>query len=330
MIYSLFIYAVFLFILLYGIRPQGLTSEDGYLSSFNSLRGLFALEIVVGHVVRYESSLLYPLGKFMIVSVAYFFFVSAYGLSLSMERKPDYLRGFLQKKCAYLVLIALLAYIFSLIAGLISGQAIGSSDVILGFFTETNWYIWELIFFYVLFYIGFRFIKKGRLAFIFAATLLLCLFCFYIGLQQAYYSSAFGFFAGLLFHRYFDEIRTFLWKKRGLWLTALMLILGLMSLMLSAESLMGMVLRNIMCISVLMLLYYFLSYLSPQNPILSFLGRYSAEIYLYQFVFLDIFEGLDYRLGIPVVLLCTLISALIMHPLDALIQKKLQKVFSKS
>ena len=95
MLYALLIYAIFIFILLFGIKFRPLTKEEDFFFSFNRLRGFFALEIVVGHVVRYESSLLYPIGKFMIISVAFFFFVSAYGMARSYDAKEDYLHGFL-------------------------------------------------------------------------------------------------------------------------------------------------------------------------------------------------------------------------------------------
>ena len=115
MLYALLIYVIFIFILLFGIKFRPLTKEEDFFFSFNRLRGFFALEIVVGHVVRYESSLLYPIGKFMIISVAFFFFVSAYGMARSYDAKEDYLHGFLFSKFSYLLTIAVIAYLHSLI-----------------------------------------------------------------------------------------------------------------------------------------------------------------------------------------------------------------------
>lgn len=88
-LFSVMIYVFFAMLLLWGSRPAKVEREEDYFSNFNSLRGLFAIEIVIGHVIRYESGLLYPLGKFMIISVAYFFFcvcVWSYAI-FSFERK---------------------------------------------------------------------------------------------------------------------------------------------------------------------------------------------------------------------------------------------------
>ena len=54
-------------------RDTNITTRESWLQNLNDMRGIFALEIVLGHVIRHERSLLYPLGKFMICSVAYFF-----------------------------------------------------------------------------------------------------------------------------------------------------------------------------------------------------------------------------------------------------------------
>lgn len=65
----------------------------------NALRGIFAIEIVIGHVVRYENTWLYPFGKFMIISVAFFFFVSAFGMVSPIRNREMFtLRDFLREK----------------------------------------------------------------------------------------------------------------------------------------------------------------------------------------------------------------------------------------
>ncbi len=56
------------------------------LKRLNALRGWFAVQIILGHAV-YQDSALYPLCQFSIISVAYFFFVSAFGMVLSYQRK---------------------------------------------------------------------------------------------------------------------------------------------------------------------------------------------------------------------------------------------------
>lgn len=72
-IYALFVWALFFIITFYGIRKSAVKDSGDYLVRLNSMRGIFAMDVAIGHVIRYENTLLYPLGKFMI-SVAFFFF----------------------------------------------------------------------------------------------------------------------------------------------------------------------------------------------------------------------------------------------------------------
>ena len=91
-IFSIFILAIFYFIIFYNTKRSPVSGRDDLLKRLNSMRGIFAVEIVIGHVVRYENTILYPLGKFMIISVAFFFFVSAFGMVISFQEKDNYLK----------------------------------------------------------------------------------------------------------------------------------------------------------------------------------------------------------------------------------------------
>lgn len=105
-----------------------------------------------------------------------------------------------------------------------------------------------------------------------------------------------------------------------------MTIAGLYSLFLGEDSLLGMVyLRNLICLAFLLLLTYFISYFEVSNKILTYLGKYSTEIYLYQFVFLLLTEGqLAYQVRIPAVVAFTFLSALVLHPLNIWVKQKLK------
>ena len=187
-----------------------------------------------------------------------------------------------------------------------------------GFFTSTNWYIWELLFFYLLFFLIYRYIPKYRVSIIGVLTLLFATGGFVIGLPQCYYCSAMAFPAGLLFYEHFNTVARFLKTAWGKLTTIIMTIAGLYSLFLGEDSLLGMVyLRNLICLAFLLLLTYFISYFEVSNKILTYLGKYSTEIYLYQFVFLLLTEGqLAYQVRIPVVVAFTFLSALVLHPLN--------------
>lgn len=326
MVVSLLIYVMFAFILLFNIQIEKKNEEASCFQNFNSLRGLFALEIMIGHVIRYESTLLYPLGKFMIVSVAFFFFISGWGLCRSYHQKTDYLSHLLPGKCGYLLALSLLAFAIRSIVLLVLGRWNPGQNVIRQYFSSTNWYIWELIFFYCLFFLVYRFLSKYRCVAITVITCLMITAAFFLGTIQGYYSSAMAFPAGVIFYEYYPLIIGFLQKTWGKIITFIMTVLGLSSLLLGTDSLIGMVyLRNVMCLAVLCLMVYFLIYFHTDNSILRFLGKYSTEIYLHQFVYLEVTATLtDWRIRIVLVCALTLLTAIVIHPVYRWIRGKVR------
>lgn len=101
---------------------------DGHelLERLNQLRGLFAIEIVIGHVGnQYPQSQLYLFGKFMIISVGFFFFISGYGVEKNFLKNGKYLHGFLGRKERKLLLLAIEAFIFAVIIDFITKSDLG-------------------------------------------------------------------------------------------------------------------------------------------------------------------------------------------------------------
>lgn len=324
---SAFIYMLLAFLLIYKLQYQHAESEEEYFQNFNSLRGLFAVEIVIGHVIRYENTWLYPLGKFMLVSVAFFFFVSGWGLCRSFHQKKGYLDHFLASKCMYLFILSIYAFLLRYILWVVMGKSEAKENILLQYFQKTNWYIWELIFFYLLFYFIYKFVP-GRLRNILIAviTVISATALFFAGVIQGYYMSAFAFPAGLLFYEYFDSVRAFLKKGIGKLMILAAAILGLFSSAFGLDSLVGMVyLRNLLCLAVLGIMIYFLTYFCPGNIFLRFLGKYSTGIYIYQFMFLNMDElaRSGWSLRVALVLGCTLLTAVIMQPVHVWTRKKL-------
>ena len=98
LIFSASVILILAILLFAGLKQDKNGEKAIILQRFNNIRGFFALEIIIGHVIRYDKSILYPLGKFMIISVAFFFFVSAFGLSYSFRTKDNYLKGFIKNR----------------------------------------------------------------------------------------------------------------------------------------------------------------------------------------------------------------------------------------
>lgn len=327
-LFSVMIYVFFAMLLLWGSRPAKVEREEDYFSNFNSLRGLFAIEIVIGHVIRYESGLLYPLGKFMIISVAYFFFVSAYGLTRSFHLKEKYLEHFLFRKCVYLLAIAGVAFVFRTLLLLCAGRYESSTNIFRQFLNWTNWYIWELLIFYVLFYVVYRNLSKYRITVIALVTVLMITVLFFTGAKEMWFASALAFPAGLVFYEHFGEVTGFLGTFRGKWVVLLLTAAGLAALFLGEDSYLGMVwLRNAMCLAGICILFYFLSCVSTGNRFLRKLGKYSAELYLYQFIYLNLVNGQwDFRIRILVVCALTGLTAVIMHPVNDKIRQEILRI----
>lgn len=322
MIFDLMVYAIFAVICLFQIQLDQTQDERAYLSKLNGLRGIFAIEIVVGHVIRFDSTYLYPLGKFMIISVAFFFFVSGFGMVYSFHHKSNYLRGFLIAKPLYLFLLTILMYGFNCLVDVVVPMNLGYCDwsqqsPFLVYFNETNWYMWVQILFYILFYLVYRFIKKYQILLIAFITFGFVTAMYLLGSSEGWYASALSFSLGLCFGEYFSSF-THALKKPWMWLVTVLLAgLGLSSLLMG-ENLISMVyLRNIMCIAGVLVVVYIASYLRIKNPVVSWLGKYSTEIYLFQFVYLKITEqtNWNYTLRIGFVVFATLITAFCIHPL---------------
>jgi len=328
-IYSMAVVLLLCLVLLPGMKKEGICTSGSSeaLVRLNNLRGIFALEIVIGHVVRYEHTVLAVLGKFMIISVAFFFFVSAVGLVQSYHKKENYLKGFFIPKAGYLFLLAVVIYIINISIDYFVPYSIGYYEegrVLQNFITTTNWYVWELIYFYLLFWLAYKYIKNYRIVWITVVILISITIMFLAGWSQGFYSSSLAFPLGLLYGEYYDGFQKCLHSWMGKAFVLLLVVSGLMSLLLGESSLIGMVyLKNVMCIGGVMLLLLIINHFSFDNKVLQLLGRYSVEIYLAQFIFMLGFEaaGMHYMLRVPIVTVFTLVAAIVLHPIFTRIRK---------
>lgn len=324
---------VFVCVVFWGAEYK--TVGDGMDACYrlNSLRGIFAMEIVVGHVIRYDRTLLYPMGKFMIIAVAYFFFVSAFGMARSFQRKENYLQNhFLLPKAGYLFCLAVIVYALAVLTdGLIPldlGYYQGVRHIILNFPAKTNWYIWEQIFFYILFYLVYSYLKQYRILCITIVTLIMITAVFLAGWSQGFYCSTLAFPLGLYFGEHYERCQNILKGWRGILIAVVLSLIGFGSQLFGTDSLLGMVyLRNIMCLGGIVVLLLVTKRFCFDNAVLRFLGKYSTEIYLLQFIFLWISRvtDWDYKVRIIMVVCTTLTSAVLIHPLFASVKRRLQK-----
>jgi len=335
-IFCLLIYVLFAFVVLFGVhtkKSEGITDD---LSRLNLLRGLFALEVVVGHCVRYETTLLSPFGNFMLVSVGFFFFISGFGLAHSYNTKDSYLTTFISKRFVKLLYIALNALIFTTVIAYISPVKTDFADIptsistfFKALFLRTNWYIRELLLLYIIFYITFKLFHTRQCHIIAAFCIIISIILFYLGYTRCWYASILCFPFGVYVGQYHDDFTQFLSKSASKLMAVILVCIGLASSVfnsyLSSHSVMNFALtefifsigNNILCIGFIILLVIVIKQCIFDNAVLRFFSRYSTELFVFQFIFVEIAEKmqLPYYTKIAFILSLDLIVSVVLHKL---------------
>lgn len=201
------VYIIYAVLVIYGIQKKSIDIHEKaeYLTRLNSLRGLLALDIIIGHVAGQNMFPLMPFEKFSIVSVASFFFLSGMGLSTSYYKKENYLTQ-IPEKIIYLIGVTMILYLAKIGVQFISGADLdyipgNVSQFIKFYLIKTNWYIWEFIILYIIFALVYKFIrlKALKILAIFIVSFLLGI-CFLLNnFIVAWYYSILGFPFGVLF-----------------------------------------------------------------------------------------------------------------------------------
>lgn len=299
--------------------------REEVLQRLNSLRGMLAVEIVIGHVVIHNNLILFPFHKFMIISVSFFFFVSAFGMSVSYENKKGYLKNFYLKPL-YLLALIVVFYLYNIVIGFFFPKvmdAFGFSQFGRNILGITNWYMWELLIFYLLFWIAYAVSEKYAAAAITTITITGAIIAFQYGASECWYASAFAFPLGLIVGKYYHKFIRLLNSPAGGGCTLILIILGFGRLLLPNDSIIGMLfLRNVIGIGVIFLLIYISGYFRLGNRMSQMLCKYSTEIYLSQFIYLAMANVYirDYKVRLVFVLCMTLLTAWLLHPLTGKIR----------
>lgn len=195
------------------------------------LQGFLAVCIMLHHIGQemcapWQTYKLYPGLEFFVplgyVFVGIFMLCSGYGLMISFEKKPDYLsKRFFKKRVLPLVIgYYVSAWIFFVVRVLM-GQRMSRWDVFcmlsgIKLANPYGWFAFAMPFFYLFFYLSFRFSRKPVL------TTTLCVFAYtflgtcinhnvYLMTGQWWYNCVHMFWVGLLVAKY--RSRLFAWAK---------------------------------------------------------------------------------------------------------------------
>ncbi len=334
--FTLIVYGALLATLLVGCRFNfnGNVNRGGveFFYNMNALRGIFAIEIVLGHAVHYSgNTMLFMLGEFMFIGVSFFFFASAFGMARSYDLKPDYMRGFLIKKCGTLFSIAMVCFLQNELIRFILHKNLGwTGNVFSCIFEDTNWYIWELMLFYILFWAVYSFVKKRKVLWTSILVVIIVHIMYFAHFDIPFYISAIGFLMGLLFYTYYEKSVRFFRSTKGIFTIAVTTAVGLCSMLWDGNIFASVYLRNIMCAAFLSALVVVLQFVRFDNAVLRFLSKYSAEIYFYQFIYLEIFANRGTIEKTLLIVGSTLITAVVMRPVNVFIKGLFQKGFNKA
>lgn len=264
-------------------------NEDSQLAMLDllPLRGLCAFEIMIGHIgLATGSAILYPNRKAGILIVGVFFFLSGYGLAYSFCTKESYLEKFVQKKFFKLILPVCIVYLmYSMVLCIEEKSLYKLIDLLnpVQIFQQTNWYIWELLFLYLLFYLLYKYYAGENKEIIINAMLILFVaVCYIANIEATWYGSTLCFGVGVLFYKHEIDIRKIIADKKSFWfINGIALIVGMVVFYAKGDSFLGLVVgRNVSSVTFTMLVVALLYIFKVGNCVSKWLGAFSYEIFL--------------------------------------------------
>ncbi len=303
--------------------------HDNFLSLkiLNGLKGFASLSILIGHIVRnnqkYNKTNLkdIPPGNFNIYP-AFFLFCSGYGIMVSCKNKKNYMDNFLKKR----LIKILIPFYLSKIA-ILTFSRYDSYDYhktffknlqfldILGnlFIYNYNWFVMEIITLYLLFYFSFKYFKNNILSKLFILIISWLLFFIptffesnennkYIFVRRHYHLSIYSFIY-VLYIGYYEDIIIQIIKKFYNFFFIFAILFPYWFYIFnkfiysfpyirgnyfyfffnySKLNIESIIIYS--CILIISMKFQF------NNKLLDYLGKYSYEIYLFQFFIFKIFD----------------------------------------
>ena len=331
------------------------------LKQSKALLGFFAVLIVMHHLVQTvgaeNASIFKVLENFGVCLVGAFFFYSGYGLMKSTLEKEGYLKGFFKKRFpTILIPFYLCTFVFLLVdicmgkhyklkewAGYLTGWILRNTHM---------WYIVEIAFLYLAFYLCMRFIKNRKIAvgcmFLFlclltAGSLLLCHGNYWFQ-GEWWYNSTLIFFFGIVVALKETEFLDFCKKYYVLLCAGCLIGFGaftrLNGYMLAnhgywtetavnpgyADKFLTLGPQLTMTFFFVCLLLLISLKCRFENRVLDFLGKISLELYLIHNLFimhLGMISGVG--LFVVCVLVCSILAASLLHEIITFVLCKINK-----
>ncbi len=338
------VYPLLLFALFAGckISKKGQWNEEAFsLGQMKALQGFIAVCIMLHHCGQktsaswIEQETYVPGLEFFVpigfVLVSFFTFCSGYGLYKSFKTKKDYLKdGFLRKRILPVIVVSYFISLIFFAVRLMLGEDMSGGTALwyllrFKLCNPNEWFALIIPFFYLAFYLAYRFIKNENAALIAVFAFTVCYQLFGTTLDhndwwlcgEWWYNSVHLFPVGILFAKHEDKIVDHLKKHFVLYM-----VLGIIAILVSGIAVTytagvvsyygeywgapDKVLRRIICLSAEMfksssvVFVAFLMGLKIRigNPFLKLMGKITLEFYLIHGLFVEIFcHSLNSKVG---------------------------------
>ena len=283
-------------------------------SKVNWLKAIFPIIIIIHHISNLGYTGLEHLQAIDAIIMPMFFAMSGFGLVICYKNNNNYINGFLKRSLTKLFvpyLIALVSFvIYRELGGGVNQLELLKEKGIMSF-VPTSWFIWTLSYFYMFFFIIFRYCKASlnvKVALVCVFVLAYTLIAPHLGIPIWRFRSNPGFCVGMIFALFDEDIKRIFVR----WQAIIVFCLLFTVTMLHIHP------RLLPCIysALLFLLMYILSNVK-ENVLVKFLSSISLEMFIIQFIPIYIMMNNLHVQSTPVmvvlVLVLDVILAYIMH-----------------
>lgn len=316
------------------MKLEQTNEEKDILMRMNQLRGVLALVVMLSHIWGYTGLVfLVPFNKVVTIAVGFFFFLSGYGMIKSFYIKEKYLRNIICVKIPFLLWMSVFAYVFSVVLELIllssQKERIFLPISIKQYFMTTNWYVYELLGFYLIFIFVMKFVsEKYQLIVVAGISVIAFVILYNSELVEAYYNSIIGFWIGMFCGRY-GCIHIMKKYKAGYIVGWLILVISFVGMFfLDRQSMLFALIRNIAAVGALIVVLYIIRFLDIDVKMMRYLSTISPEIYFYHMPIALILSHIvkNKTLYMFIVIISSIMISIIIHPINQRIQKIIKGV----
>jgi len=344
-----------LILLFYGAtltKPFKSLNRGEYLSveTGKYYRGFFAIVVVFHHLARRtETGIAFRyFAAIGYLAVAFFFFISGYGLQKSYIAKSDsYRKGFILKRIPSVLIPYIIMTAIYWLMNLISGRFYSLKDILIAIFNGSpivshSWYIINILLFYVVYWLLMLVFKKHYFLIILGGTVwyfLYAVFCTKMGYGRWWYNASHLLIVGMFWATYERKILDLIDKSYFVIAPAiccafiiLLLFKGKIAALIKLPSI---IITLFTVILFILCVIMFAMKVQIGNKVLGFLGDISLEIYLSQGIFMrtlrsgNISIENDFLYSVAV-LTGTIIFSYFLHILFRFILKKYKLLLDKS